>query len=689
MDAQAAKDAAHGGDPAARRACSLPLAAWFVLAALVLAVYGRVVGFEFVLYDDPVNIVDNPRLAPPTMDGLAAFWARPYLGLYVPLAYSAWWAAALHGDAPQAWLYHALPLAAHLAAALLLLRFLLRLGCAPLGAWCGAALWALHPLQAETVAWASELRGAAANAFVFLYLERQLAAGPVLRGRVVAHIALVAALLCKPSAAVAPGVACLLDLAADGGGTSFAARLGAALRRHAPALLLACAALALSKLAQADELLRFVPAWHERPLVALDALGHHARAMFAPFGLAPDHGRRPETVLEAGWSAPAPWAGLLCAGLCAWSLLRLVKPAGLSSALDSRAAAAAPLVALCCLAPTLGLLPFAHQSISTVADRYASLALLAPALVAACWVPRARPRAALAAVVALCAACGAAAHAQCGAWRDTRTLFEHTLEVNPGSATAWTNLGLDAERRGDEAEARRCYSRALEARPAHARAHQNLGLLDARAGDLAQAKAHLLAAREYQPYHARHHSNLAAVLAQTGDYPGALDAARRAVELDPELADGHNALGVLAQQRGDHAAARQRFEHAARLRPSEPEYARNAALACERLGDLSAARAWWSRALATRGARPAWRLDAARSWLASPSDPRLALECLEPLVAVPGVPPALVWRAHELRAQARLAAGDAEGARADWQAALQACPVDEPARTRLQQALAR
>lgn len=668
---------------------SLRPAAWLALAALVLLVYGRVLGFEFTLFDDPVNIVDNPRLAPPTWSSLADFWARPYLGLYVPLAYSAWWTAAHAGDVPQAWLYHALPLAAHLAAALLAARLLLRLGCAPLGAWCGAALWALHPLQAETVAWASELRGAAANAFVFLYLERSLAARGGARTRMAAHLALAAALLCKPSAAVAPALASLFELAAGEAGASFAARASAVLRRHAAGFALAAAALVVSKLAQSDELLRFVPAWHERPLVALDALGHHARAMLAPHDLSPDHGRRPQEVLAAGWASPAAWAGVAFLVACAWSLRGLVQAPVRSSALDSRAAAAAPLVVLCCLAPVLGLLPFAHQAISTVADRYASLALLGPALVAAWLAPRLPRRAAAVFVVVLCASCGLAAHAQCGAWRDTRTLFERTLQANPRSATAWTNLGLDAERRGDTQEARRCYARALDVRPEHARAHQNLGLLDARAGDLAAAKEHLLAARDLQPYHARNHSNLAAVLAQTGDPQGALEAARRSVELDPELADGHNALGVLAQQRGEQALARECFERAAALRPAEAEYARNVALACERLGDLPAARAAWTRALDSRGARPAWRLEAARGWLLAPPAPERALAVLEPLVGATGAPPGLRWRALELRAQALQAQGDAAGARAALMAALQACPADEPARSRLQQAMQR
>ncbi|MEY2745917.1 MAG: repeat-containing protein YrrB, partial [Planctomycetota bacterium] len=647
MGATDGSDSLGARAPESVRAPSSSLRWMLAAAALVLLLHARVVGFEFLAFDDPWNIVENPRLRPPTLDGLLAYWSGPYLGLYVPLACSMWWLAALAGDPPEAWLYHLLPLLAHAGAAAMLARLLSRLGFGGLAALLGAALWSLHPLQVEVVAWASELRGAAANLLAFAYIERWFAARAEARRAplVHAHLALVGALLCKPSAAVAPALVVLLELGlAEPGAASRRSRLA----RHLPAFVLCAAALFASKLAQSDELLRSTPSPLGRALVACDALGHQARCMLLPTGLSPDHGRRPEEVLAAGFGAFAPWFGAaLCAGAC-FALARLARRRAAHGGEDGRALAAALLVVPCALAPTLGLVPFAHQAISTTADRYASLALLGPALALALACRRFGAPATVAggALVALLATASAI---QAASWRDTRALFERTIALNPSSALAATNLGLAAERQGNLTEARGWYERALRARPGHARAHQNLGLLLAREGELEAARAHLLAARDAQPWFARHHSNLAAILARAGDERGALASAARSVELDPGLADGHNALGVLAQRRGDHAEALARFERAAALRREEAEYQRNVALELALVGRVEEARAAWGRALLLPGAKASFRLEAARLELAPPRRAERAREFVAPLLASGGP---LLGSALEVDAQA-------------------------------------
>lgn len=661
---------------------SAPDSRWWMLAAagLVFAVHGRVVGFEFLQFDDPWNIVENPRLAPPTLEGLLSYWGGPYLGLYVPLACTLWWLAAFVGDSPQAWLYHLLLLCAHAGAAAALVALLRRLGFGGLPALLGAALWALHPLQVEVVAWASELRGAAANLLVFAYLERSFAARTQGRRALVqAHLALLGALLCKPSAAVAPAIAVVLELGFPvAHAVARAGPLRSLATRHLPAFALCIAALVASKLAQSDQLLRSTPAYLERLLVAGDALGHMARVMLLPIDLAPDHGRRPELVVAAGLGAWTPWAGVVLVAGCGWALARLLRRRASGGDARESAPAAALLLVPCALAPTLGLVPFAHQAISTTADRYASLALLGPALATA-WASRRCGARVAAPAGALVAALAAASAVQAAAWRDTRALFEHTLAVNPASALAATNLGLVAERQGNLTEARARYEAALVMRPGHARAHQNLGLLLARAGEWEAARAQLVAAKDAQPWFARHHANLAAILARTGDEEGALASATRSVELDPGLADGHNALGVLAQARGDHAEALARFERAARLRRGEVEFQRNLALACARLGRIGEAREAWDAALRSSGAKPGHRLEAARLELASPPRPERARAHLAPVLAADGP---LLAQALELEAQALGLLGRRAESKAAARRALESLPADDPLRER-------
>ncbi len=688
MGLLAGVDSAGARAPEPRRApATSPGSPWWMLAAaaLVLALHARVVGFEFLHFDDPWNIVENPRLQPPTLEGLLAYWSGPYLGLYVPLACSLWWVAAFVGEGPEAWLYHLLPLLAHAGAAALLVRLLQRLGFGGAPALLGAALWSLHPLQVEVVAWASELRGAAANLLAIAYLERGCAARAGGRGALVhAHLALVGALLCKPSAAVAPALALLLESGFPAAGSRTVVARWSIVQRHLPAFALCVAALVASKLAQSDALLQSTPSALGRVLVACDALGHQARCMLLPMGLSPDHGRRPENVLAAWPGAWTPWFGALLFVAACFALARLLRRTPRSDDVGGgagdgfRPLASALLVLPCALAPTLGLVPFAHQAISTTADRYASLALLGPALGVA-WACRRLGARTLLPGWVLVASLATASASQASCWRDTRALFERTLVVNPRSALAATNLGLVAERQGNLTEARARYEQALALRPGHARAHQNLGLLLARAGELEAARAHLLAARDAQPWFARHHANLAAILARTGDKHGALASAARSVELDPGLADGHNALGVLLQERGDHAEALARFERAAALRRGEAESQRNLALARARLGRVVEARAAWEAALGLPGAKPAFRLEAARLELAAPPRAERARELLAPLLASGGP---LLGPALELEAQAQVLLRRPAEAKAAARRALEVLPTGDPLRER-------
>src|SRR5829696_6553380 len=142
---------------------SRPAAALVLVAATLLAFY-PVVTFDFVSWDDYETVARNPRLAPPTPASLATFWTRPHMNLYTPVTYTVW--AVLANAAPQRptppvnstlnpRLFHALNLALHAAAALVVFAVLLDVFETTPAALGGAMLFALHPVQVEPVAWVS------------------------------------------------------------------------------------------------------------------------------------------------------------------------------------------------------------------------------------------------------------------------------------------------------------------------------------------------------------------------------------------------------------------------------------------------------------------------------------------------------------------------------------------------------
>jgi Flp pilus assembly protein TadD len=558
-------------------------------AALVAAlVFARTAGFGFLVWDDDLHVAANPRLDPPTWDGLRAFWAAPFQHLYVPLSYTLFSAEAWLTDGPQPWVYHAGSVALHALDAALVVLLLARLRAPPAGALLGGLAFALHPLQVESVAWISEQRGLLSAALGLLALLVHAGGAPGLR-RAAASSALVAlALLAKPSAAALP----LLGLALE----VLVLRRGwrAAIAGLAPWFVLAGAMTALTKSLQADEAVREAVPLAQRPYVALDALEFYLRKLLWPAGLAPDYGRRPALVL-----AEFPDGTTLLTG--ALLVLAVALPA-------ARRALLAPLALfVAALAPVLGLVPFGYQDLSTVADRYAYLALLGPALFVARAVPERPPRAALVAAGAALALLAGWSVRQSSHWRDTESIFARTLAVNRRSWVAHTNRGVALQNRGDLAGARAEYEAALSARPDHARARNNLGMLFVQQGALEEGLAALRQAARDDPAYARPHMNLAAALGGAGRLAEAEPAARRAVELAPEDPAVRATLGNVLLRASRPAEALPEFQAAAARKPRDVDAWLGTGLALEALGRRGEARAAFERALGLARARAPWR----------------------------------------------------------------------------------
>jgi protein O-mannosyl-transferase len=528
----------------------------FVVLLVVALVYGRCVGHAFLIWDDNQNITDNPWLVAPGWQTLERFWSEAFFALYIPLAYTLFTALAALTGGPDPAVFHAANIGLHALATLWVLACLRRLVRDERAALFGALLFALHPLQVESAAWASEMRGTLAACFAFAALERYLASRAAPPGKRVtpyvwASAAFAAALLCKPSVVVLPAFALVLELEA---GVSAAWQR---MRWLVPWFVLAGADVLLTKALQGNEQLDFVTPLASRPLVALDALAFYLEKLLWPFGLGPDYGRSPQVVLA---HASQAWVR---AALVALVVLLIFVP-------KRTRAWFATCFALLVVAvlPVLGIVPFLYQDISTVADRYAYLALFAPALLLARTLATARgPWSAIAvslglALLALCS------FRQAAVWRDTETLFARALAINPVSWIAYNNRGMAQLAHGELARAAAEFEQVLRLRPEHIHAHNNLGLIAAQQGRGDEALRHFHRALEIDPAYSRAHANLAKVLFQAGRYDEALRHARDAVVHSPRDADAHTTLGRMLLQRGNVGAAivelRAALEHAPR-----------------------------------------------------------------------------------------------------------------------------
>jgi protein O-mannosyl-transferase len=420
-------------------------------------------------WDDQVTLTGNTALNPPTVDGVANFWKKPTLTLYVPVTYSTW-AMLAHmsqGNSPgphalDPALFHAANLVGHVLSALVVFAILRLLIGSDLPATLGAMVFALHPMQVEPVAWASGLKdvlcGLLSLYALWQYLifarETDRGAGRWLRyGLATAAFAL--ALLAKPSAVTVPLLAAILDFFV------LRRRPGQIAKSILPWLLLTIPIILIARLAQPGAQI-FSPLW-SRPLVAGDALAWYVMKLLAPINLTVDYGRTPDFILRrpityAIWIIPA---ALIAAAL----LVRRATPL----------VAAAIFIFIAALLPYLGLATFDFQGYSTVADHYLYVAMLGPAIFSAWLVMRFRGSWPwmLAALVLL--AMGTCSFAQTKYWHDSDALFAHEIEVNPTSLAAERNAAYAATQEGYANLAITLYEKALQDHPGDGISLFNLG----------------------------------------------------------------------------------------------------------------------------------------------------------------------------------------------------------------------
>jgi tetratricopeptide (TPR) repeat protein len=206
-----------------------------------------------------------------------------------------------------------------------------------------------------------------------------------------------------------------------------------------------------------------VPLWM-RPLVAADALSFYLVKTVIPAGLSADYGRAPDVARAAGWLwwtwlAPAVLAGVLVA-VRPWRVFLL--PLAVFAA---------------ALLPTLGLVPFNFQVVSTVADRYAYFALLGPALALAMVVARLARTPVTAAAAVVVGLAAFLSVQRLPLWSEDLRLFSAVLEVNPRSWKAMHNYASALDDRGRSAEAEPLLRKVIALRPDSAEAHNDLAVI--------------------------------------------------------------------------------------------------------------------------------------------------------------------------------------------------------------------
>ena len=579
-----------------------------VLLLLAFAAHAPALRGGFV-WDDDVYVTANPYLEDHA--GLQSIWLRPgtilqaYPGrgidALIPLTFTTLWLEhRLWGAEPVG--YHAVNIAFHALAAALLWVLLRRLGVP--GAWLAAALFAVHPVTVESVAWVAELKNLQSGVLALLCLlawHRFDAAADgeaAPRGRrrflVLALLLFAAALLSKPAVVGVPIVVALLIWWKRG-------RLRSAdLGILVPLATMSAAAVVLTLGAETPVDPATGGAWQaslvERTLIAGRSLWFYVGTLLWPTKLAAIYPRW-EVDTGAWWQYAYPLAA--AAAFAALWLLR---------GRLGRGPLAAALSYAVLVGPTLGFVAVNYHLYSFVADHFQYHA--APALLALLAAGLAKlhgrlgrgaaARGLLAAGAAMVLALGVETWRHAQAFRSEEARCLATIARNPGAWLALNNLGVALAARGKPDEAITRYREALRIRPGYAEAHNNLGVALDTLGRVPEAIAEYRAALAIWPSYAAAHNNLGAALASTGRVDDAIVHYREALRARPGYADAHKNLGTALAGRGRAAEAVQQYLEALKARPDWAEAHNDIGLTLASIDRLEEAIVHYRRALALK-----------------------------------------------------------------------------------------
>jgi tetratricopeptide (TPR) repeat protein len=580
------------------------------LALAVLAVFGQTAHFEFVNYDDNDYVYANPMVTSGlTWKGVAWVWSHAQCNFYHPLTM-----LSLMVDYQfhklNAGGYHLTNVLIHTASVILLFLILRRMTGALWRSAFVAAVFAIHPLRVESVAWVTERKDVLGAFFFMLTLGAYVrhVRNPNSLGRyLMVALFFVLGLLCKPTALALPFALLLLDYWPLGRMVKGKQTTESGKR----------------KAESAEERSAGVPFWQlvkeKIPLAALAALA--GVVTYFAEGTAVMSTAKYPMVLRVGnvlvsyvvYLRQMVWPSGLAAfypyptrNYPLWEIgLAFLLLAGVSAGVLSFWRTRPWLAVgwfwyLGMLVPAIGIVQvgdFAHADRNTYLPQIGLYVLLtwAAADMSAGWRYRRLIQGACS--TAILVALIYCARAQTSFWRDSGLLWRHTLVCNPGNSVAHNSLGAYYSRQGELEAAITQYKQALEIKPDYAEALNNLGVAFFTQGDLEDAVEQYRKALETLPDDAEIRDNLGNALAKKGELNEAVEQYRKAVQINPDYEIALNNLGHALALAGQEGEAIAQFRKALQIAPGHAEAHFNLGTALAQKGADEEAIAQFQKAL--------------------------------------------------------------------------------------------
>jgi tetratricopeptide (TPR) repeat protein len=517
------------------------------------------------IWDDDAHLTANPCIVDPL--GFKDIWTSTAAN-YFPLVLTSFWVQhAIWGLNPMP--YHLVNIAMHAAGAVLLWFVLRRLKVR--GAWFGAALWGLHPVQTESVAWITELKNTQSGLFYLLAILFFLKwrADGTFAGRkgtawdyALALLCAVLAILSKTSTVMLPVVLGLVWWWSDGRWR------WRNIFRLVPFFIISAAASGWTVWEQQSRFLLVGPAWSqswpERFVIAGKAVWFYLGKLLWPHPLIFIY---PRWTINA--SQPTAFLPVLALGIIMFLLW-----------LNRRGRAGPVFFAfvyfVVSLFPVLGFFKVFFSRYSFVGDHFQYLASPGPLALAAAGIitaldlfKKGRPFLEPVLCGTLLLVLGTLTWRQAGVYTDTETLWRDTLARNPDCWMAQNNLGTVFADKGRYDEAIKYYRKAIQLNPNFSEAQYGLGLAFAAQGRLDEAIENYRKAIQINPDYCNALNDLGNALADKGRFDEAIGNFRQAIRINPNYAEALNNLGIALADKGRFGEAIEAFRKAIQ---SEPDF---------------------------------------------------------------------------------------------------------------------
>ena len=595
----------------------------FVLIGLVCLAYARVFNAGFI-WDDESHLTRNPCIIGPL--GLKEVWTSAR-AVYYPLVLTTFWTVhKFAGLSP--WPYHLLNVFLHGGSAVLLWQVLRQLKVR--GAWLGAALWALHPVMVQSVAWVTELKNTQSGLFyllsIFCFLKADAAiqewaasSSPLRRSGdrrsllfASSLVFFILATLSKPSVVMLPVVLLLCIWWRTG-------------RTHRHDVLALAPFVLISALASVWTIFEqkfhagatgteWAQTWPDRLILAGRAIWFYLAKLIWPHPLIFIYPRWQIDSSQA--TAYLPLLAALGGLLALW----------LNRAKWSRAVFFAATYYVVSLFPVLGFFSVYFFRYSFVSDHFQYLASMGPLALAGAGIVTAAGRFGetpsrlasdtdalqfsgnIAAVrsksLLLPATAGTCllllvvlTWRQTAVYHNLVTLYTATLTRNPSCWMAHYNLGITLNEQGDIDGAISHYREAVELWSGYAEAHYNLGRLLVQTGQLDEAITHYEKALEINPSDSEAHNNLGAALFASGRVDEAIAHYRKALAIRRDYADASCNLASALLSNGDLDGAITYYSGCLAVSPNQVEAQYNLATVFLRTGRTDEAMAHYQKVL--------------------------------------------------------------------------------------------